>query len=569
MAHPGWQFWIDRGGTFTDIVARRPDGALVTHKLLSENPERYADAAVQGIRDLLGLAADAPDPRRAHRRGEDGHHRGHQRAARAQGRAHAAGDHARLRRRVAHRLPEPAEALRAPHRAAQPALRAGGRGRRAHGRARRGRAPAGRGRRARAAAAGARRRVPLGGHRADARLPLSRARAAHRRCRAQDRLHAGLGLARGLAADEARLARRHQRRRCLPLADPAPLRRAGRGRARRGSPGLAGPLTRSAAAVHAELRRAHRRAPLPGQGRDPFRPRRRHRRCRGGLAAGRVRPDHRLRHGRHLHRRHALGRRVRARLRDRGGRRAAARADDAHPHCRGGRRLDLRLRRRALSRRPRVGGREPGAGELPPRRAAHGDRLQRDGRQARPVAVPARVRSPGRRAARRGRRAREVRAARRRDRAGHGRAPLAGGSRRRLPQDRRREHGERDQAHLGPARLRRHRVHAVLLRRRRRAARLRGGRRARHDARVHPPARGRAVGVRHGARGRADHEAVGGRAAARGAGARGTGRTLRRAGDRRAHGSRAAGRGGRSHRGAARAAPQVRGHGHDAGGCGR
>ncbi|MBS0321982.1 MAG: hydantoinase B/oxoprolinase family protein [Proteobacteria bacterium] len=51
-----WQFWIDRGGTFTDIVARRPDGRLVTHKLLSENPERYADAAVQGIRELLGVA---------------------------------------------------------------------------------------------------------------------------------------------------------------------------------------------------------------------------------------------------------------------------------------------------------------------------------------------------------------------------------------------------------------------------------------------------------------------------------------------------------------------------------
>src|SRR6476469_5728729 len=59
------QFWIDRGGTFTDIVARRPDGTLVTHTLLSENPERYRDAAVQGIRDLLGLAADAPIPRGA------------------------------------------------------------------------------------------------------------------------------------------------------------------------------------------------------------------------------------------------------------------------------------------------------------------------------------------------------------------------------------------------------------------------------------------------------------------------------------------------------------------------
>ena len=50
-----WQFWIDRGGTFTDIVAKKPDGSLVTHKLLSENPEQYKDAAVAGIRHLLDL----------------------------------------------------------------------------------------------------------------------------------------------------------------------------------------------------------------------------------------------------------------------------------------------------------------------------------------------------------------------------------------------------------------------------------------------------------------------------------------------------------------------------------
>src|SRR5438552_5545072 len=55
-----WQFWIDRGGTFTDIVARRPDGTLVTHKLLSDNPEQYRDAAVAGIRHLLGLKAHEP-----------------------------------------------------------------------------------------------------------------------------------------------------------------------------------------------------------------------------------------------------------------------------------------------------------------------------------------------------------------------------------------------------------------------------------------------------------------------------------------------------------------------------
>jgi 5-oxoprolinase (ATP-hydrolysing) len=60
-----WQFWIDRGGTFTDIVAKRPDGRLVAHKLLSENPERYADAALHGIRELLGLAADRPIPAEA------------------------------------------------------------------------------------------------------------------------------------------------------------------------------------------------------------------------------------------------------------------------------------------------------------------------------------------------------------------------------------------------------------------------------------------------------------------------------------------------------------------------
>jgi 5-oxoprolinase (ATP-hydrolysing) len=57
-----WQFWIDRGGTFTDIVARRPDGRIVTHKVLSENPERYRDSAVHGIRELLGIASDEAVP---------------------------------------------------------------------------------------------------------------------------------------------------------------------------------------------------------------------------------------------------------------------------------------------------------------------------------------------------------------------------------------------------------------------------------------------------------------------------------------------------------------------------
>ena len=57
-----WDFWIDRGGTFTDIIGRDPDGGLHPRKLLSENPEAYRDAAIQGIRELLGVAPGAPIP---------------------------------------------------------------------------------------------------------------------------------------------------------------------------------------------------------------------------------------------------------------------------------------------------------------------------------------------------------------------------------------------------------------------------------------------------------------------------------------------------------------------------
>ena len=67
ISSDGWRFWIDRGGTFTDIVARAPDGALRTAKLLSDNPDQYEDAAVEGVRRILkappsplpaGLVAD-------------------------------------------------------------------------------------------------------------------------------------------------------------------------------------------------------------------------------------------------------------------------------------------------------------------------------------------------------------------------------------------------------------------------------------------------------------------------------------------------------------------------------
>ncbi len=62
MKRSRWQFWIDRGGTFTDIVARRPDGTVVTHKLLSEDPPHGQDAVLRGIRELLGLAPHEPIP---------------------------------------------------------------------------------------------------------------------------------------------------------------------------------------------------------------------------------------------------------------------------------------------------------------------------------------------------------------------------------------------------------------------------------------------------------------------------------------------------------------------------
>jgi 5-oxoprolinase (ATP-hydrolysing) len=62
MINTGWQFWIDRGGTFTDVVAQTPTGKIVVHKLLSENPEQYDDAPIQGIRDVMGIAYYQPIP---------------------------------------------------------------------------------------------------------------------------------------------------------------------------------------------------------------------------------------------------------------------------------------------------------------------------------------------------------------------------------------------------------------------------------------------------------------------------------------------------------------------------
>ena len=200
------------------------------------------------------------------------------------------------------------------------------------------------------------------------------------------------------------------------------------------------------------------------------------------VEAGRLRQDHRLRHGRHLDRRVALRRRVRARLRDQGRGRAHARADDADPHRRGRRRLDPVLRWLALPGRAGVGRRQSRSGLLSSRRPARGHRCQRDARPRAAGFLPARVRAGRRPAARPRHRRREVRGVGGRDRARHRQQARARAGRRRLPHHRRRQHGERHQGNLDPARLRRDGVHALLLRRRRRPACLRRRRPARHDA---------------------------------------------------------------------------------------
>ena len=149
---------------------------------------------------------------------------------------------------------------------------------------------------------------------------------------------------------------------------------------------------------------------------------------------------------------------------------------------------------------PESAGADPGPARLPAWRAALRHRLQRHAGHAAARILPPCLRPrPGRAAGcRRG--ARQVYGPRGGDRGGHRRRAHAGGSRRRLPQDRGREHGQRDQEDLRAAGLRRDRLHAQLLRRRRRSARLPGGGCAGHDHGPDPPLRRRAIGLRHGSR---------------------------------------------------------------------
>ena len=247
-----WDFWIDRGGTFTDVIARRPDGTLAAHKLLSENPEAYRDAAVQGIRDLMGLSARRADPAARigavkmgttiatnallERKGErtalvttagfrDALRIGYQARPKIFARHIVKPDI------LYERVIEVAERVRADGTVERVPDLAAVRGRTRRAQARRHR----------------RRR-----HRVHACLPLSGARATGRRARARDRICAGVGQPRGLAADQAGRPRRHDGGGCLSVADSAGLCSAGNG-------GIGGERGTDAPHVHDVIRRPDRR----------------------------------------------------------------------------------------------------------------------------------------------------------------------------------------------------------------------------------------------------------------------------------------------------------------------
>ncbi len=134
-----WQFWIDRGGTFTDVVGKRPDGTLVTLQAAVRKPRAIPRRSGGRHPPPARLEEKRADHARAGRVREDGHDGRDQRAARTQGRADAAGHDTRLSRCAAHRVPGAAAHLRPAHRAARAAVLARDRGARACRRRRRGR----------------------------------------------------------------------------------------------------------------------------------------------------------------------------------------------------------------------------------------------------------------------------------------------------------------------------------------------------------------------------------------------------------------------------------------------
>ena len=306
-----WQFWIDRGGTFTDIVgARARRHAGTRSSCCRRTPSSTATRRSRASATCWACSAGEPITPRAGRGVKMGTTVATNALLERKGERTAAGHHARLSRRAAHRLPEPAAPVRPPHRAARAALRARDRGRRARRRARRGGAAARRGRAARATLQAA----------FDARHPRAApsssctATATPRTSRRPRGIAREVGftqvsrLARGQPADEA------GRRAATPRWSTPTCRRscaATSTRSPREMPGVR-------AVLHAVERRPDRRA-RASRARTrscPARPAASSAWCAPRVAAGH-RQGHRLRHGRHLDRRVALRRRVRARVRDR------------------------------------------------------------------------------------------------------------------------------------------------------------------------------------------------------------------------------------------------------------
>ena len=232
MSDEAWDFWIDRGGTFTDVVSRAPDGSITAAKLLSENPEQYDDAALQGIRDALGLDADARIPADRVNAVKMGTTVATNALLGAQGRSDRAGHHPRAGRPASHRLPEPPRAVRAPDRHAGDAVFAGDRGRRAGSRRRHRRSPT-----RRSSPAPDLQAAYEAGIRAAAVVFVHGYRYIDHEARAGE-IAREVGFTQVSVshdrqpADEDGQPRRHHRGRCLPLADPAPLCRPGARRLR-------------------------------------------------------------------------------------------------------------------------------------------------------------------------------------------------------------------------------------------------------------------------------------------------------------------------------------------------
>ncbi len=275
----GWEFWIDRGGTFTDVVGRRPDGTLVTHKLLSENPERYADAAVHGIRELLGLPPGAPIPPRLvgavkmgttvatnallERKGEP--------TALVITKGFADALRIAYQNRPKH--------LRAQDRAADASLRARDRSGRAHRRAGRSGASA----RPQGGAARARARRARSGIAAVAIVFMHGYRfPQHERGVAE--LAARVGFTQVSVSHEVSPLMKIVSRGDTTVVDAylSPILRRYVEQVERELRGRSCRRATLPAHVHAVERRAHRRAPVPGQGRDPLGAGGRHRRAGRG-----------------------------------------------------------------------------------------------------------------------------------------------------------------------------------------------------------------------------------------------------------------------------------------------